>query len=286
MITFAQDVKMREEILFLASELEAFHDCADGDVCAGNGHFKLQCSSDSEQKRLNLRAVLRGAATVLRMLASRAPDEPRKSNRMADDWPHDIPPQTTAHDFQHFCSDVQCPYDGEPSVENCKCHKSKEKMMWEHIAALEAKIADCRSPAERGRPFYGAKCPTYPSCSGGCGLGCTKEMAEPSQDEAPAFDVALNKERRYLVELFKDGILHGDDVVGAFLRLRVASRSQTDLVEKQRSLIDWISTWVSQPIGAFSTAALDGLFSMARDRISSLDPGPMDQDQITNDYTE
>jgi hypothetical protein len=26
------------------------------------------------------------------------------------------------------------------------------------------------------RPFYGAECPSYPSCEGGCGLGCTKEI--------------------------------------------------------------------------------------------------------------
>lgn len=43
-------------------------------------------------------------------------------------------------------------------------------------------------------------------------------------------------------------------------------------VEKQRSCIDWISTWVNQPVGAFSVAALDGLFGMARDRIASLTP--------------
>jgi hypothetical protein len=26
-----------------------------------------------------------------------------------------------------------------------------------------------------GRRFYGAECPSYPACDGGCGLGCTKE---------------------------------------------------------------------------------------------------------------
>jgi hypothetical protein len=26
------------------------------------------------------------------------------------------------------------------------------------------------------RPFYGAECPSYPNCSGGCGLGCTKKI--------------------------------------------------------------------------------------------------------------
>ena len=26
------------------------------------------------------------------------------------------------------------------------------------------------------RPFYGAECPSYPDCNGGCGLGCTHEI--------------------------------------------------------------------------------------------------------------
>jgi len=25
-------------------------------------------------------------------------------------------------------------------------------------------------------PFYGAQCPSYPNCTGGCGLGCTREI--------------------------------------------------------------------------------------------------------------
>src|SRR5688572_22715454 len=32
------------------------------------------------------------------------------------------------------------------------------------------------------RPFYGAECPSYPNCSGGCGLGCTKEHASSVRD--------------------------------------------------------------------------------------------------------
>lgn len=44
------------------NDLLGFHDCADGDVEAGNGHFRLVCISDSDQQRLNLRAVLREAA--------------------------------------------------------------------------------------------------------------------------------------------------------------------------------------------------------------------------------
>ena len=44
------------------------------------------------------------------------------------------------------------------------------------------------------KPFYGAECPSYPNCNGGCGLGCTHEIentlskylytGEPGQHEA------------------------------------------------------------------------------------------------------
>jgi hypothetical protein len=40
------------------------------------------------------------------------------------------------------------------------------------IAARLEKIAD--APAQGA--FYGAECPSYPDCAGGCGLGCTKEV--------------------------------------------------------------------------------------------------------------
>jgi hypothetical protein len=36
------------------------------------------------------------------------------------------------------------------------------------------------------KAFYGAECPSYPNCSGGCGLGCTHkiEAARRADDEA------------------------------------------------------------------------------------------------------
>jgi hypothetical protein len=60
----------REELVKIADELDGWHDCADGDVSTGNGHFRVVCESDSEQQRLNLRATLREASTALRRLAS------------------------------------------------------------------------------------------------------------------------------------------------------------------------------------------------------------------------
>lgn len=40
------------------------------------------------------------------------------------------------------------------------------------LDALNAALAKTGSI----RPFYGAQCPSYPNCSGGCGLGCTHEI--------------------------------------------------------------------------------------------------------------
>jgi hypothetical protein len=44
------------------------------------------------------------------------------------------------------------------------------------------------SDAQCARKFYGAECPSYPECNGGCGLGCTKEVermrgAQSARDE-------------------------------------------------------------------------------------------------------
>jgi len=52
------------------------------------------------------------------------------------------------------------------------------------IAELKSAIAEAEAHPEIGavavtspdRPFHGAQCPSYPNCSGGCGLGCTHEI--------------------------------------------------------------------------------------------------------------
>lgn len=45
---------------------------------------------------------------------------------------------------------------------------------------LEKAAAALRAtqPAGGERPFHGAQCPSYPACSGGCGLGCTHEIEQ------------------------------------------------------------------------------------------------------------
>lgn len=45
-------------------------------------------------------------------------------------------------------------------------------------ALREALAAQPPAAPVETKPFYGAQCPTYPNCSGGCGLGCTHEVKQ------------------------------------------------------------------------------------------------------------
>lgn len=41
-------------------------------------------------------------------------------------------------------------------------------------------------------------------------------------------------------------------------------------IERQKAVIDWVESWVHNPVGSYSVSALDGLFAMTRDKITSL----------------
>jgi len=41
-------------------------------------------------------------------------------------------------------------------------------------------------------------------------------------------------------------------------------------VNKLQRVVDWVESWVTNPVGSYSVAALDGLFCMTRDRINAL----------------
>lgn len=44
---------------------------------------------------------------------------------------------------------------------------------WVRDAVL---VAYLQGKLDAPRPFHGAECMNWPNCSGGCGLGCTKEI--------------------------------------------------------------------------------------------------------------
>src|ERR1700682_2003353 len=43
-------------------------------------------------------------------------------------------------------------------------------------------------------------------------------------------------------------------------------------LKQLREFVNWVDSWVSNPVGAYSVAALDGLFGMTRDKIATLTP--------------
>jgi len=56
-------------------------------------------------------------------------------------------------------------------------------------AAVEAAIAQPPAAPVETKPFYGAECPSYPNCNGGCGLGCTHEVERHRRSSAGTGDV-------------------------------------------------------------------------------------------------
>lgn len=66
-----------------------------------------------------------------------------------------------------------------------------------------------------------------------------------------------------------------DDMVGMTRANFIQSADPTtvlaliDEIERLRDVVGWVDSWVSNPAGSYSTAALDGLFAMTRDRIAT-----------------
>jgi hypothetical protein len=55
------------------------------------------------------------------------------------------------------------------------------------LAEAAGEIERLRAPAQPA-PFYGATCPTYPNCQGGCGLGCRHEVEQEDTKALPGED--------------------------------------------------------------------------------------------------
>jgi hypothetical protein len=54
------------------------------------------------------------------------------------------------------------------------------------------------------------------------------------------------------------------EAIGAALATKDAE------IKRYQEVIYWIDAWISNPVGSYSVSALDGLFAMTRDKISSL----------------
>lgn len=59
---------------------------------------------------------------------------------------------------------------------------------------------------------------------------------------------------------------------------RPVLRRAADKLEQAQAVIDWIDSWVSNPVGSYSVSALDGLFGMTRDKIATLSSALRNED--------
>ncbi len=49
-----------------------------------------------------------------------------------------------------------------------------------------------------------------------------------------------------------------------------AAEPSREEIARLRAFVSWVDSWVSNPVGAYSVSALDGLFGMTRDKIAVL----------------
>ena len=49
-------------------------------------------------------------------------------------------------------------------------------------------------------------------------------------------------------------------------------REVADRIRDLKSVVDWVDSWVSNPVGSYSVYSLDGLFRMTREKIADLKP--------------
>jgi len=57
---------------------------------------------------------------------------------------------------------------------NCTCARAGFPDSCDNCDGISAPSVTSPDP----KPFYGAQCPSYPNCTGGCGLGCTHEIEQ------------------------------------------------------------------------------------------------------------
>lgn len=61
-------------------------------------------------------------------------------------------------------------------------------------------------------------------------------------------------------------------IYGAF-EIEQQRQEAASEIDRLRFFVDWVDSIVSNPVSSYSTAALDGLFGLTRDRIKALSNG-------------
>lgn len=97
---------------------------------------------------------------------------------------------------------------------------------------------------DAARPFYGAECPQYPNCAGGCGLGCSKEVGARADaarqallDRADAY-FGWGSQRENPFEVLRDMTNYLRAPVPAAASREDVSEAYCDPVPRLRALAD------------------------------------------------
>ena len=80
--------------------------------------------------------------------------------------------------------------------------------------------------------------------------------------------------REELLKRATDIVLHGRTItypsISSAEEVRNVMAELVVALRETSSLVGWVETWASNPAASYSTAALDGLFGMTRDKIAAL----------------
>lgn len=79
-------------------------------------------------------------------------------------------------------------------------------------------------------------------------------------------DAEIERLRAELAEYAGSNTNLRNDIV----QMGMARDSAERALREAREAIQWVETWVSNPVGSYSVHALDGLFGMTRDKIAAL----------------
>jgi hypothetical protein len=128
---------------------------------------QIACEEDCQRWPNGCGCSVNAAEAVLAALAAQA----------------DAPARCSAESARPSYAEGEAPWsEDEQFEERAKACKSRTNHFGrcEGDGDYEGQCDGCSDEAlevlhERYEPFYGAQCPSYPNCKGGCGLGCTKE---------------------------------------------------------------------------------------------------------------
>lgn len=92
---------------------------------------------------------------------------------------------------------------------------------------VEGGVCPSQPPATTPTPFYGAQCPSYPACNGGCGLGCTHEIERSRTAAQPSGKRKFLKEALQQYWFWDEQPLLMEDLLDDIERVYTPSISST-----------------------------------------------------------